>query len=117
MNYTLQNIEKGEELINILANKARESSTFKDQLIKNPITTIENVTGKKLTSLDKKVVVEDQSDSSIVYLNIPARVSLDELELTEEQLEMIAGGATPVAAAYVAGVAVGVGVCWLVSKL
>lgn len=117
MDYTLQNIEKGEELIKILANKARESAAFKDQLMKNPITTIEKVTGKELSNLDKKIIVEDQSDNSIIYFNIPARISLDELELTEEQLEMIAGGATPVVGAYIAGVAIGVGVCWLVSKL
>ncbi|KQM19128.1 class IIb bacteriocin, lactobin A/cerein 7B family [Chryseobacterium sp. Leaf201] len=117
MNYTLQNLEKGEELIKVLANKAWESSTFKDQLIKNPVSTIEEVTGKKLSNLDKKIVVEDQSDESVIYFNIPAKMDLDELELTEEQLEMIAGGATPVAVAYVAGVAIGVGVCWLVSHL
>jgi hypothetical protein len=113
MNITIEQQEKSAELLKTLAQKAWESATFKEELIKNPIATIEQVTGKNLTNLaDKRIVVEDQTDESIIYLNIPAKVDISELELTEEELEMIAGGLTP--AAYVAGVAIGIGVCALV---
>lgn len=117
MEYTIEQREKGAELLKILAQKAWESTAFKEQLIKNPVTTIEQVTGKDLKNLnDKRIVVEDQTDESVIYLNIPAKVSnFDELELTEEQLEQIAGGITPTVA-YVAGAAIGIGVCWLVDR-
>lgn len=105
---------QGAELIKTLAQKAWENSAFKEQLVKNPVTTIESVTGQKISS-DVKFVVEDQTDESVVYFNIPAEPKFDELELTEEQLEMVAGGWTPLVyfatvAAIDAIAAVGLGV-------
>lgn len=118
MTITTEQQEKGAELVKTLAQKAWESSAFKEQLIKNPVATIEQVTGKDLSILsDKRIVVEDQTDESVIYFNIPAKVDVDELELTEEQLELIAGGATPALGAYVVGCAIGIGVCYLVSHL
>jgi hypothetical protein len=116
MEYTIEQQQKGAELLQTLAQKAWESSAFKEQLVKNPVATIEQVTGKSLTNLnDKRIVVEDQTDESVIYINIPAKVSMDDLSLTEEQLEQIAGGITPTVA-YVAGAAIGIGVCWLVDR-
>lgn len=116
MDITIEQQEKGAALLNTLAQKAWENAAFKEQLINNPVATIEQVTGKSLSNLNgKRIVVEDQTDESVIYINIPAKVSLNELELTEEQLEQIAGGITP--AAYVAGVALGIGVCALVDYL
>lgn len=113
MNTSIEQQKKGAELLKTLTQKAWESASFKEQLVKNPTAAIEQVTGKTLSNLDgKRIVVEDQTDSSIIYLNIPAKLDLNELELTEEQLEMISGGVTPVA--YVAGVALGIGVCAVV---
>lgn len=115
MDITLDQQEKGAELLKTLAQKAWDSASFKEELIKNPVATIEKVTGKNLSSLDKRVIVDDQTDESVIYFNIPAKINVNELELTEEQLEMIAGGLTPLA--YVAGVALGVGVCALVDYI
>jgi hypothetical protein len=115
MEYTIEQQKKGAELLQTLVQKAWESTTFKEQLINNPVAAIEQVTGKDIKDLgDKKIIVEDQTDESVIYINIPAKISLSELELTEEQLEQIAGGITP--AAYVAGAAIGLGVCWLVDR-
>ncbi len=87
--------QKGQELHQTLVKKAWESTTFKEQLINNPEATIEEVTGvKSNTPSDVKIVVEDQTDSNIIYLNIPQKINLENIELTEEQLEMIAGGVT-----------------------
>ena len=105
----LEQQEKGAELLRTLTMKAWESASFKEQLINNPVATIEQVTGKSLSFLgDKKIVVADQTNDSVIYINIAAQPKIDELELTEEQLELVAGGVTP---AYVAGVALGIGVC------
>lgn len=76
---------------------------------------IGQATGKDVSFLnDKKIVVQDQTDSSVIYINIPAQPNTDDMQLTEEELEMIAGGATP---AYVLGAIIGFGLCWAASKL
>ena len=36
--------------------------------------------------------MEDQSDSNKIYLNIPQKIDFENLELSEEQLEKVAGG-------------------------
>lgn len=114
MKITIQDQQRGAELMQTLIQKAWDSAAFKDQLIKNPVGTIEQVTGKELTLRDnKKIVVEDQSSDSVIYFNIPAKMNLDELELTEEQLELVAGGVTPAVIGFGAAIAV----CWAVSHL
>ncbi len=54
-----------------------QSEKFKRKLIKSPVKTIEKLTGRK-NRLPKgiKIQVEDQSDPSIIYLNIPANPNL-----------------------------------------
>ncbi|RZS99436.1 class IIb bacteriocin, lactobin A/cerein 7B family [Aquimarina brevivitae] len=112
----LEKQEKGAEFLQSLTQKAWESEEFKNRLINDPVATIEEFTGKDLSDLKgKKVVVTDQTSEDVVYINLPAKPNMDELELTEEQLEQVAGGITPTVT-YVAGVAVGVGVCWLVDE-
>lgn len=101
---TQEQQKKGAELTNTLVQKAWESPAFKEELIKNPIATIESVTGQKLPA-NTKFVVEDQTDESKIFLNIPRKVNADELELTDEQLEMVAGG-TDLVTGIVVGVAV-----------
>lgn len=86
---------QGAELVKTLAQKAWESTAFKEQLVSNPLSAIESVTGQKM-SPETKIVVEDQTDESTIYLNIPRKIEYDGLELTDEQLEMVAGGSTPV---------------------
>jgi hypothetical protein len=72
--------------------KAWEDAEFKKRLVNNPVETIENLTGKKINiPADKKIVVRDQTDESVFYINIPAKTS-DDIELSDDQLEMVAGG-------------------------
>lgn len=91
---TQEQQKQGAEFIKTLAQKAWESSTFKEQLINNPVSTIESFTGQPML-LNTKIVVDDQTDDSIIYLNIPRKLNLDEIELTDEQLEMVSGGTGP----------------------
>lgn len=88
---TQEQQKQGLELMKTLTERSWESSTFKEQLVKNPVSTIESVTGQKMQS-SMKIIVEDQTDNSKIYLNIPRKMVIDELELTDEQLEMVAGG-------------------------
>ncbi|RKS95384.1 putative ribosomally synthesized peptide [Flavobacterium limicola] len=80
-----------------IVQKAWEDKSFKDELMTNPIAAIERLTGKKINlPPGKKMVVRDQTDESTVYINIPARVDFDNMELNEEQLEAVAGGKSPI---------------------
>ena len=79
-----------------IVQKAWEDSTFKEELVANPVAAIEKFTGKKMNLPEgKTIVVRDQTDESVVYINIPAtqKKSVD-VELNEEQLEAVAGGIT-----------------------
>jgi class IIb bacteriocin, lactobin A/cerein 7B family len=111
----LEQQQKGQQLLAILTQKSWESPTFKEQLINNPVAAIGLATGKDVSFLnDKKIIVEDQTDSDVIYINIPAQPNLDDMQLTEEELEMIAGGVTPF---YVLGAAIGFGLAWGASHL
>lgn len=75
-----------------IVQKAWEDKQFKDELVNSPIEAIEKFTGKKINiPADKKIVVRDQTDESVFYINIPAKPS-DDIELNDDQLEMVAGG-------------------------
>ena len=77
-----------------IVQKAWEDTAFKKELVANPLATIEKFTGKKINlPKGKTLVVRDQTDGSVVYINIPAtpKKSVD-VELNEEQLEAVAGG-------------------------
>lgn len=116
MTYSIEQQKQSAELVSTLARKAQESSAFKEQLINDPTAAIREVTGKNFTIPENHgIIVEDQTDESIIYLNIPTKPDLDSLELTEEQLELLSGGTSP--GCYVGAVALGYGVCWLIDHV
>lgn len=107
MKITQEQINNGEDLINAIIEKAWTDSQFKHQLVNNPTKTISKFVGKELGNKmpnGKELIVMDQTDESKFYLNIPARPTYEE-ELTDQQLELVAGGAT--GPFYDAGVYVG----------
>lgn len=113
----MNNQNSSAELVQNLFNKSWDSPDFKNKLIRNPIQTIEDLTGKTANlSRYKKVVVEDQMDEKVIFLNIPAQPDLDELALTEEQLELVSGGILPVVA-YATYVAVGFLGTWALDQV
>jgi hypothetical protein len=75
-----------------IVQKAWEDADFKTALAADPLPTIENFLGKKLTLPEgKTLVVRDQTDESTVYINIPSLPEID-AELSEEELEAVSGG-------------------------
>lgn len=90
---TNKQIEQGKQVLNSLIKKALDNPEFKDYLIKSPELAISEFTGREITSFpNKKVVVEDQTNESIIYLNIPHKVDIDDVELSTEELETVSGG-------------------------
>jgi hypothetical protein len=91
--------------------KAWEDAQFMKELMSNPVETMQKLTGQKLhLPSGQKLVVVDQSDESTVYFNIPRKIDINSLELTEEQLEMVAGGITPTFIALGYGIMAGVAI-------
>lgn len=82
-----------EEVLRLIISKAWEDIDFRKNLITDPIIAIENLTGAKIILPEgKTLVVNDQTDKSKVYMNIPSEPSIEDIELNEDQLELVAGG-------------------------
>ena len=79
--------------------KAWSDEEFKDHLLKEPLKAINSLSGETFEfSMGKEVVFTNEnripeSTDTKVYISIAER-NLDDMELTEEQLEAVAGGAT-----------------------
>jgi hypothetical protein len=85
---------KQQEVYAQVVQKAWEDADFKAKLVADPIATLEAFTGEKFNVPEgKTLVVRDQTDESTMYINIPPAQTRDEVELTDEQLEAVAGGA------------------------
>lgn len=89
-------LTKNQKIIAAIFEKVWEDPAFLTELVANPEQAIESFTGMSLSlPAGKQLVVVDQTDTTKVYLNIPPKPNMDEIELTDEQLELIAGGADP----------------------
>ncbi|MFD0862939.1 class IIb bacteriocin, lactobin A/cerein 7B family [Sungkyunkwania multivorans] len=109
MGVTMHQLKENQDFLGILYKKAWEDPSFIEALKQNPLDSIKEHLGRtlQLDSGKSRIEVSDQTDSNIVYLNIPAKVNFDNLELTEEELELVAGGWVSLAAAFAAGFVVG----------
>ena len=74
--------------------EAWSNPSFKKELIDYPIEAIKKLTGETIKLPDgvKRLEVVDQTDSNCSYFNIPAPSNMDDVELTDDQLEAISGG-------------------------
>lgn len=96
MQVTQQNRQNAEDFLKGLVAKCWEDETFKRNLVAAPVQTIEQLIGKPFELPEGfKLVVTDQSNTSEVHFNIPYQPDLDSVELSDEELEAIAGGTTP----------------------
>ena len=85
--------KKTQEIIQKVFLQAWEDADFKQQLIANPVEVIERVTGERIQLPEgKTLIVKDQTDDTNIYINIPAEPKMEDFELSESQLETIAGG-------------------------
>ncbi|WP_281310184.1 NHLP leader peptide family RiPP precursor [Flavobacterium flavigenum] len=86
-------ITQEQKLYAEIVQKAWDDAEFKKKLITNPVEVIENFTGKKLNlPAGKTIIVRDQTDESAVYINIPAAPKSVDAQLSDAQLEAVAGG-------------------------
>lgn len=74
--------------------EAWSNPDFKAELINSPIKAIQKLTGAtiKLPEGVNRMEVADQSDPTCTYFNIPVELNMDDVELTDAQLEIVAGG-------------------------
>jgi ABC-type bacteriocin/lantibiotic exporter with double-glycine peptidase domain len=85
--------DKKQQIIQAVISKAWEDMKFRQELLLNPVEAIKKLTGVEVVLPEgKELVIIDQTDKSKVYVNIPAEPEMDNIALTEDQLEAIAGG-------------------------
>ena len=87
---------KEQEILQKVISESWSNPSFKKELMASPQEAIKKLTGETFTLPDGKTLkVFDQSESDVIYLNIPEQPNLDDLELTDAQLETVAGGMIP----------------------
>jgi len=91
-------LTKEQEITQQVITEAWNNPAFKEALIDSPIEAIKNLTGEtiKLPNGVDRIEVVDQTDSTCSYFNIPAKPNMDDVELTDAQLEIVAGGGDPI---------------------
>ena len=79
--------------LNRLYQKCWSDTNFKQQLLDKPVDTIERFFGETITDKEyRNYIVSDQSNPIDVYINIPPNLKIDDLELSDAELERVAGG-------------------------
>ena len=87
------NLDNDQEILQSVVKKAWKDPVFKNNLIQNPIATIEGFIGHPINlPQGKRLAFVDQTDASTIFVNIPAELDLEDMELNEEQLDVISGG-------------------------
>jgi hypothetical protein len=82
-----------QEILQSIVKKAWKDQEFKSNLIASPVTTIEQFLGHSINLPEgKNIAVVDQSNASTIFINIPAEPNMEDMELNEEQLDVVAGG-------------------------
>lgn len=87
-------ITNDEEILQAIVKKAWRDSIFKNDLIERPVQTIESFLGRSINLPEgKSLSVVDQTDSTTIFINLPAEPDMEDMELNEEQLDYVSGGA------------------------
>jgi len=83
-----------QEVLSQVISECWSNPNFKDEFIANPAGAIETLTGQTVVLPEgmENIQVVDESNPTTVYINIPAEPNLDNIELTEQELELVSGG-------------------------
>lgn len=91
---TILELNHLEETINNALERACVDDQFKKQLVDAPKETLEQFIGKEIILKEGMTIrAIDQTNPKTLFLNILPKKTLESIELNEEQLEAIAGGA------------------------
>ncbi|MCH2034313.1 MAG: hypothetical protein MK202_12455 [Tenacibaculum sp.] len=85
----IKNLNKDEKW-NAIFEKCYQDEAFKKEFMANPVDVLQSYSDVEIDTKGFKVVVTDQSDPQVININIP--INEDDLQLTEAQLEHVAGG-------------------------
>lgn len=87
------NLNNDQEILQSVVKKAWKDPVFKSSLIQNPVSTMESFLGRSIDlPAGKNLSFVDQTDSSTIFINIPAEIDTEDMELSEEQLDIVSGG-------------------------
>ena len=87
---------KDQGILEQVVSEAWSNPTFKQALLANPQEAVKELTGKTFNLPEGKTLeVCDQSKPGVLYLNLPEKPNLDNVELTDKELEIVAGGGIP----------------------
>lgn len=90
-------LTRQQKLLQQVIAEAWDNPIFKQELLASPIEAIKTLTGEIIKIPEGKTLqVFDQSSPEIIAFNIPPKPDLNSIELTDEELEIVAGGAIPV---------------------
>lgn len=81
-----------QEKMDAVIRRCWEDKAFKQELVANPIDTLKKVGVSLNLPSGTQFKVVDQSEPFIVHFNIPPKQNFDNLELTDKQLDAVAGG-------------------------
>ena len=95
------------EMESLIVQRAWKDDTFRDEFVSDPKGTIEKYSGQKLPA-ELKVVALAEDDKTIHFVIPPKPANAD--ELSDEELEKVAGGIDFITAAVFAGVALGLSI-------
>jgi hypothetical protein len=86
-------LSNDQKILDAIVKKAWKDPAFKNNLITSPVAAIESFLGRPFHLPEgKKIAFADQTDATTIFINIPAEVSMEDVELNEEQLDIVAGG-------------------------
>ena len=82
-----------QKILQSIVKKAWDDPTFKSSLINSPLATIESFLGHPINlPQGKSLAVVDQTDSTTIFINLPAEPDFEDMELNEEMLDYVSGG-------------------------
>ena len=88
-------MSKEKEVLALVIEKCWKDPAFKEELLRSndPIALLEQVSGVRIELPEgTSMQVVDQTNSKVVYFNIPSEPEIPDIELDEHELEMVSGG-------------------------